>query len=167
MQVKCACAYGNCCQSLTMRRDFEGGVYWDELADRCSEISRAVGFRGAVRFRGNTVLRLGWMHCTGLEVKTHIGSRFCCDFLCLVHTSGNNNICPPCPLTYYAMHQPPMSTCIYVPHLSLIIFTNTILYTSLSQQAPMPTYAMHQSPIAMPTYHIQVPIHGSGLAYQR
>ena len=38
-----------------MRRDFEGGVYWDELADRCGEISRAVGFRGAARFLGNTV----------------------------------------------------------------------------------------------------------------
>ena len=38
-----------------MRRDFEGGVYWDELADRCSDISRAAGFRGAARFRGNTV----------------------------------------------------------------------------------------------------------------
>ena len=52
----CACAYGYCCRPLTMRRDFEGGVYWDELADRCGEISRAAGFRGAVRFRGNTVI---------------------------------------------------------------------------------------------------------------
>ena len=55
MHVKCVCAYGNCCRSLTMRRDFEGGVYWDELADRCGDISRAAGFRGAARFRGNTV----------------------------------------------------------------------------------------------------------------
>ena len=39
-----------------MQRDFEGGVYWDELAEICSEISRAVGFRGAARFRGNTVV---------------------------------------------------------------------------------------------------------------
>ena len=38
-----------------MRRDFEGGVYWVELADRCGDISRAAGFRGAARFRGNTV----------------------------------------------------------------------------------------------------------------
>ena len=38
-----------------MRRDFEGGVYWDELADRCGDILRAAGFRGAARFRGNTV----------------------------------------------------------------------------------------------------------------
>ena len=58
MHVKCACAYGNCCRPLTMRRDFEGGVYWDELADRCGEISRAAGFRGAARFRGNTVAML-------------------------------------------------------------------------------------------------------------
>ena len=55
--VKCPCAYGNCCRSLTMRRDFEGGVYWDELVDRCGDISRAAGFRGAARFRGNTVCR--------------------------------------------------------------------------------------------------------------
>ena len=39
-----------------MRRDFEGGVYWDEMADRCGDISRAAGFRGAARFRGNTVV---------------------------------------------------------------------------------------------------------------
>ena len=38
-----------------MRRDFEGGVYWDKLAGRCGDISRAAGFRGAARFRGNTV----------------------------------------------------------------------------------------------------------------
>ena len=35
-----------------MRRDFEGVVYWDELADRCGNISRAAGFRGAATFRG-------------------------------------------------------------------------------------------------------------------
>ena len=52
----CACAYGNRCQPLTMRQDFEGGVYWDELADKCGDISRVAGFRGAVRFRGNTVI---------------------------------------------------------------------------------------------------------------
>ena len=55
MHVKCPCAYGNFCRPLTMRRDFEGGVYWDEMADRCGDISRAAGFRGAARFRGNTV----------------------------------------------------------------------------------------------------------------
>ena len=38
----------------TMRRDFEDGVYWDELAEICGEMSRAAGFRGAARFRGNT-----------------------------------------------------------------------------------------------------------------
>ena len=41
-----------------MRRDFEGGVYWDELAKICGEISRAVGFQGAARFRGSTVPRI-------------------------------------------------------------------------------------------------------------
>ena len=55
MHVKCTCAYRYCCRPLTMQRDFEGGVYWDKLADRCGEISRAAGFRGAARFRGNTV----------------------------------------------------------------------------------------------------------------
>ena len=55
MHVKCACTYGNCCWPLTMQRDFKGGIYWDELADRCGEISRAAGFRGAARFQGNTV----------------------------------------------------------------------------------------------------------------
>ena len=49
MHVKCACAYGYCCRPLTMRRDFEGGVYWDELADRCGDILRAVGFRGVAK----------------------------------------------------------------------------------------------------------------------
>ena len=58
VHVKCACAYGNSCRPLTMRRDFEGGVYWDVLADRCVDISRAAGFRGAARFRGNTVYGL-------------------------------------------------------------------------------------------------------------
>ena len=28
----------------------EGSVYWDEYAETCSKISRAVGFRGAARF---------------------------------------------------------------------------------------------------------------------
>ena len=46
MHVKCPCAYGNCCRSLTMWRDFEGSVYWDELADRCGDNSRAAGFQG-------------------------------------------------------------------------------------------------------------------------
>ena len=50
MHVKCLCAYGNCCRSLIMWRDLEGGVYWDELADRCGDISRMAGFRGVARF---------------------------------------------------------------------------------------------------------------------
>ena len=43
------------CRPFTMRRDFEGGVYRDELAETCGDILRAAGFRGAARFRGNTV----------------------------------------------------------------------------------------------------------------
>ena len=79
MHVKCACAYGNCCRPLTMRRDFEGGVYWDELADRCGDISRAAGFRGAARFRGNTVCACVWawhyrspVQCSTPEVHSTI-----------------------------------------------------------------------------------------------
>ena len=49
MHVQCACAYIYCCQPRTMRRDFEGGVYWDELAD---------DILSAARFRGNTVFFL-------------------------------------------------------------------------------------------------------------
>ena len=71
VHVKCPCAYGNCCRPLTMRRDFEGGVYWDELADRCGEISRAAGFRGAARFRGNTVRMCT---CTCVRVHVHAAS---------------------------------------------------------------------------------------------
>ena len=29
-----------------MRRDFKGDIYWDELAETCSDISRAAGFQG-------------------------------------------------------------------------------------------------------------------------
>ena len=38
-----------------MWQDFEGGKYWDELAEICDDISRAAGFRGVMRFQGNTV----------------------------------------------------------------------------------------------------------------
>ena len=38
-----------------MWRDFEGGIYWDVLAEICGDISRAMGFRGAATFQGNTV----------------------------------------------------------------------------------------------------------------
>ena len=50
----CAHTY-YCCRPFIMRRDFEGSIYWDELAEIRSDISRAVGFWGTVRFRGNTV----------------------------------------------------------------------------------------------------------------
>ena len=36
-----------------MQPDFEGGVYWDDFAETCGDISRAAEFRGAVRFQGN------------------------------------------------------------------------------------------------------------------
>ena len=39
-----------------MQRHFEGGVYWNQLAEIYGEMSRAVGFRGVVRFRGIMVL---------------------------------------------------------------------------------------------------------------
>ena len=58
MHVQCACAYVYR-QACTMQRDFEGSVYWDVLAEICGDISRVAGFRGAVRFRGNTVSRDG------------------------------------------------------------------------------------------------------------
>ena len=41
-----------------MWRDFKGGVYWDELAETCGDISRMMGFRGAARFRGNMVISI-------------------------------------------------------------------------------------------------------------
>ena len=50
------CTYNVCAhmyyswQSITMQQDFEGGVYWDEFPEKCGDISRAVGFRGAARF---------------------------------------------------------------------------------------------------------------------
>ena len=34
---------------------FEGGIYWDELAEICGDISRAAVFQGVVRFQGSTV----------------------------------------------------------------------------------------------------------------
>ena len=40
-----------------VEKDLEGSVYWDELVEICSEILRAVGLRGAARFRGNAVCK--------------------------------------------------------------------------------------------------------------
>ena len=54
-----ACAYTcKSCWPFTMQRDFEGGIYWDELAETCGDISRAVEFWGVARFRGNMVFAL-------------------------------------------------------------------------------------------------------------
>ena len=41
-----------------MQRDFKGGVYWDELAETCSDIFRAVEFLGVARFPGNMACAL-------------------------------------------------------------------------------------------------------------
>ena len=68
MHIKCPCAYGNCCWPLTMRRDFEGGVYWDEFADRydgisrCGEISRKYGI-----YREKS---LDWVHLCGARFSS-------------------------------------------------------------------------------------------------
>ena len=54
-----ACAYAcKSCWPFTMQWDFEGGIYWDELAETCGNISRVVGFWGVARFRGNMVFAL-------------------------------------------------------------------------------------------------------------
>ena len=39
------------CRPRTMQQYYKGGVYWDELAEICGDISRVVGFQGAARFR--------------------------------------------------------------------------------------------------------------------
>ena len=54
----CACTYMYRGQPLTMWQHFKGGIYWDNLAETCSDISRAAGFWGAATFRGNTVIGL-------------------------------------------------------------------------------------------------------------
>ena len=38
------------CQPRIMRQDFEGSIYWDELAEICGDVSSAAGFQGAARF---------------------------------------------------------------------------------------------------------------------
>ena len=70
-----------------MWRDFEGGVYWDELADRCGDISRAVGFRGAARFRGNTVSLLV---DNNIIVKRHFHAQVLHVCILLVYINYNN-----------------------------------------------------------------------------
>ena len=42
-------AYIYRCRPFAMWRGFEGGIYWGELAEMCNDVSRAVGFQGAVR----------------------------------------------------------------------------------------------------------------------
>ena len=43
------------CPPFTMWQDFEGGIYWDELAETCDDIFKGSGIQGVVRFQGNTV----------------------------------------------------------------------------------------------------------------
>ena len=62
-----------------VRRDFEGSVYLDELADRCSDISRAAGFRGAATFRGNTVT-WEWKQLTSSLILISIFICVCANF---------------------------------------------------------------------------------------
>ena len=38
-----------------MRQDFEGGIYWDKLAEICGNISRIARFQVVARFRANMV----------------------------------------------------------------------------------------------------------------
>ena len=67
-----ACAYVNCCQPLTMWRNFEGGVYCDELVDGCSNISRAAGFQGVATFQENTVSAYFLVLVLGNRRSSHI-----------------------------------------------------------------------------------------------
>ena len=69
-----------------MRRDFKGGVYWDEYAETCGEISGAAGFRGAVRFQENTVCGNGTgstksnvLYCYNYSTcrLMFVGTKFC------------------------------------------------------------------------------------------
>ena len=50
MHVKCVCADVYRCRPCTMWHNFEDGVYQDELAEICGDISRVVGFRGNMVF---------------------------------------------------------------------------------------------------------------------
>ena len=72
-----------CCRPHTMWRDFEGGVYWDELVEICNDILRVAEFRGAARFQGNTVCMV---HCC-MSVP-------CCTYFVCVATATctTNNI---------------------------------------------------------------------------
>ena len=72
-----------------MWRDFEGGIYWDELAEICGDISRAARFQGVARFRGKTAHSSFTQH---LEANIQYPSYTCillqfiayytCDYLC-------------------------------------------------------------------------------------
>ena len=44
-----------------MWRDFEGGIYWDELAEACGNISRAVGLMCS---KSQTKVRPRWLYQT-------------------------------------------------------------------------------------------------------
>ena len=54
-----------------MQQDFEGNVYWEKFAETCGDISRAAGFRGAARFRGNTVYNLLALNSSYTYILVH------------------------------------------------------------------------------------------------
>ena len=49
MHALYTCTYIYRCRPFTMWQDFEGGIYWDKLAETCCDILRVVGFRGVAR----------------------------------------------------------------------------------------------------------------------
>ena len=66
MHVYWVCAFIYCCWPFTIRRDFEGGIFWDELTETCGDISKAAGCRGVARFWGkNTV------YCVDYKMVVH------------------------------------------------------------------------------------------------
>ena len=57
------CTYVYHCRPYTMWQDFKGGIYLDELAEICGDISRAAGFQGAVTFQGNSLAIAASLNC--------------------------------------------------------------------------------------------------------
>ena len=50
MHALYTCTYIYRCRPLIMWQDFEGGIYWDKLAETCCDTSRVEGFQGVARF---------------------------------------------------------------------------------------------------------------------
>ena len=66
--------YVDCCLPRTMWQDFEGSVYWDELAEICSKISRAAGFRGNMVY-----MYMYYVHC--IIIQIYMYNVLCCTFV--------------------------------------------------------------------------------------